>query len=161
MNPEYFSHQPVLAAVVAVTNGPILELGCGWGSSLWLHGICAIQNRKLVSLEGNMNWLNQFSWMTNSFHTFHHVKDWHDVPEYEENWDVVLVDHGDSPNRATSILALKDRAKYLVCHDSCFAHLYGYNDVFPMFNHRFDFAKRRPQTTVVSMLHDVRFLQAL
>jgi hypothetical protein len=158
---EYFTHQPMLAAVIARSTGPILELGCGWGSTVWLHGLCAAQGRLLVSLEGNNDWLQQFAFLQSEKHQLRLVNGWEELEEYQKQWSVVLVDHGDASRRATSIEKLRGNADYLVCHDSDFAAMYGYDKIFPTFKNIFTYTKLRPHTAVVSDLQDLRFLSCV
>ena len=45
---KFCSHLPLLMAVMARTDGPVLELGMGYGSSLFLHWACAACPREIV-----------------------------------------------------------------------------------------------------------------
>lgn len=54
------SHLPVLAACVSITTGGVLELGVGNFSTPLLHAMCGSMGRKLVSVEENLEWFNQF-----------------------------------------------------------------------------------------------------
>ena len=56
----YSTHRPVLVKILAITDGPVLELGCGWGSTPLLHKLCKEQNRMLITVEDNMDWMARF-----------------------------------------------------------------------------------------------------
>jgi hypothetical protein len=55
------THQPVLYAVAMSTTGPIIEFGCGNGSTDLLHEICEKEGRILITLDDDLNWLNKFA----------------------------------------------------------------------------------------------------
>jgi hypothetical protein len=68
------SHITALIAAVVHTDGPVLELGCGTGSTPQLHAICALSQRKLVSTDTSLEWLTKFSRaLTTSWHEFIYV----------------------------------------------------------------------------------------
>ena len=125
MNLGYFSHIPLPAAAITVTTGPVLELGAGLGSTPLLHGLCGGQGRKLVTLESDKDWLNQFVKYGRPWHSFRFVNDFKDLPEYKENWGLAFVDHGIAEQRCISVEALA-HIPILVVHDTCHANLYGY-----------------------------------
>lgn len=53
------SHLPVLAACVALTEGPVLELGVGWFSTPLLHALCGLKERLLISVESDQEWIRK------------------------------------------------------------------------------------------------------
>jgi len=154
MNLGYFSHIPLLSAAITVTTGPVLELGAGLGSTPMLHGLCGAQERKLVTLESDENWFNQFTKYGRSWHIFRFVTDFTDLPEYKEEWGVAFVDHGIAHQRCVSVEALS-HTPILVVHDTCHPRLYGYEPVLDTFKYRWDWRIILPQTTVVSNSIDV------
>jgi hypothetical protein len=161
INEEYLSHQAVLCAVAAKTHGPILELGCGYGSTPVLHGLCLAQSRDLHTLEENQEWLQKFMHFRAKHHVLRRVESWEDLPEYQDRWSVVFVDHGGYLLRGYSIQALANSADYIIAHDSCHGHLYGYENVLNTFTHRYDFTRWPPHTTVVSNFYRLSFLREL
>lgn len=48
---DWSTHQPVLYAIAMSTTGPIIEFGCGNGSTDLLHEICEKEGRTLITLE--------------------------------------------------------------------------------------------------------------
>ena len=57
----YSTHQPVLYQIAKSTTGPIIEFGCGYGSTDLLHAICKKEGRLLISLDDDREWLEKFS----------------------------------------------------------------------------------------------------
>lgn len=174
---EFGSHITALIAAVIHTNGPVLELGCGWGSTPQLHAICAQHQRKLVSTDTSLEWLTKFSKVLST--------DWHEfiyVPVYENDWDinpkpylwdeigtdthwsVVLIDHRPGERRKDDLLRFKDQAEIIVVHDTevngrCgYTNVqseYGLEPIFEQFKYRVDFDRFNPLTTIVSNSIDV------
>ncbi len=115
----FSSHQPVLYEAVKRTEGAVLELGCGYGSTPMLHELCKKEGRKLLSLESNEEWLQQFSEYETSWHRFTHVTDWDTTLDRisTEEYDVVFVDQDPYEARVSAIKVFKDKAKFIVLHD--------------------------------------------
>ena len=57
----HYTHQPVLYEIARTTEGPIIEFGCGYGSTDLLHEICKPTRRLLITLDDNLEWLSTFS----------------------------------------------------------------------------------------------------
>jgi hypothetical protein len=55
------THQPVLFETAMRCDGPIVELGCGEGSTRLLHDVCAKRNLPLLTLETDANWMNRYA----------------------------------------------------------------------------------------------------
>lgn len=159
MNTEYFSHAPLLAAAIANTSGPVLELGAGFGSTLMLHGLCGAANRELVTLETDAAWLQSFMNYGREWHTFKHVTDYTEIEEYSQYWGLAFVDHGIALQRGHSVEMLK-HCPMVVAHDTCHHFLYNYEPVLSSFKHRYDYKIEGPMTTVVSNIIDVKRLFA-
>lgn len=157
MNPEYFSHIPLLTAAVSLTSGRVLELGSGLGSTLALHGICGAMNRELVTVESDEAWLNMFTVYGRPWHTLKHVTTFKGLTEYRQKWGLAFVDHGIAEERGMSIEALKD-VPVIIAHDTCYPHLYNYEQVINSFKYRYDWKVKRPMTTALSNTVDVSFL---
>lgn len=148
-NPDpWGSHFPILAACVARTRGPVLELGCGWYSTLLLHLLCS-SYRRLVSVETNMGCFDQFVDLRTEHHEFRFVENWDNFPLDQTEWDVAFVDHAPGERRVIDIGRLKGHARFIVVHDTD-AACYGYERIFPSFRYRFDYKRAVPWTTVVS-----------
>lgn len=118
----YSTHQPVLYEALLRTSGPVVEFGCGHGSTVLLHRFCAKHNRQLFSLESNGEWLAKFIKYAAPRHTFIYVDDWVNalVDVRGEPWaycEVALVDQHPWRARHLTIQAIKDTTKFIVLHD--------------------------------------------
>lgn len=157
----YGTHLPALMAAVERTNGPIVEFGCGYYSTLVLHEFCRQSKRRLVSAETDMEWLNKFINLRDdySWHEFYHVTDW-DVFQRDiirtssVLWGVAFVDHKPGERRAVDIQLLRQHARLIVVHDTetdfGTGADYKYEPEFQRFAFRTDYKRVRPYTTVVS-----------
>ena len=153
------SHIHVLTAIVLHTSGPILEFGSGPYSTPLLHELALISQRELLTVDNCEEWLSHFAYLQNEWHTLKFVEDW---TKFEESlqlcyWDVVFIDHAPTLRRKTDIELLRDRANYIVVHDS---DAFGYqcDEVFRTFEYRFD-NKRKPWTSVFSNKYELDFLE--
>ena len=155
------SHIPMLAAVALHTVGPILEYGCGFYSTPLLHEIALVKKRQLLSLDNCWMWLNQFLYLQNDNHTFRYVRDWDRFTKsIRQNWGVIFIDHGPTLRRKEDIRLLKNRAEYMVVHDANVKD-YKYEEVFDLFEHRYDYIFAEPWTTVLSNKHTLDFLERI
>ena len=152
---DYFSHYPVLAAAVARTKGPVLELGCGYGSTYMLHYMCA--ERFLVTADTNLDWLHKFSegYACPRKHEFIHVDKWEEFSFLEATkWSVAFVDNQPGEMRTPLIRRLKGRTTFIVAHDSERDYdtgaNYKYEEVIPLFKYVSEWKRVRPYTLILS-----------
>jgi hypothetical protein len=159
----YYSHQPILAAAMAITTGPVLELGSGLGSTLMLHGLCGAMGRELVTLESDEEWMLKFLNLGRAWHKFRHVKSYLNLPEYDKKWGLAFVDHGISGDleaakvRGHSVEMLQD-VPIVIAHDTCYFWLYKYEEPLKLFKYRWDWRAQYelwPMTSVISKTVDV------
>ncbi len=157
---------PLLVAVVN-TDGPILEMGSGHNSTPALHALCSATGRYLLTTETDKKWMNQFSYLEQSWHQFQYVPVYDD--DFEVNpkphlwdsvganihWGVVFVDHRPAERRKVDIARLKGQADIIVVHDTEGAPCYDYESVLKTFKYRYDYKKYSPWTTLVSDSIDV------
>jgi len=152
----YATHLPLLAACVARTDGPVLELGCGLYSTLVLHALCL--NRPLLSLESDPEWHSRFSYLDAGTHRVMLAGDLGELPDYP--WSVVLIDQQPAAARAPAISRLRQHAELIVVHDT--EHrLYAYEPVLSTFKHRVEWRRYAPWTSVVSDTVDLEWLRSL
>lgn len=144
----YATHYAVLAACVARTRGPVLELGCGNYSTPMLHLLC--KDRRLVSLDNTAEWIESYRELRSSLHEMHFVEDWEECRWIDEGfWDVVFVDHSPPERRIRELRRLMHRARHIVVHDTedpC----YLFESVLPDFKYRYDYRLLDPWTSVLS-----------
>lgn len=124
------SHMPILAAVLAKrVDKPILEFGCGFGSTPMLHACAARHGVELHSAESNEEWLRMFAdRFAGGAHYFHHVPDgrWDRfaIPWLHPRWSVAFIDQAPAEARGAAARAMADRADYVVVHDVDHPELY-------------------------------------
>ena len=149
MSVGYGSHTTLLTAAFSVTTGSVLELGSGLGSTPVLHGLCGSHDRKLTTIESDGDWMETLKDYHRSWHTFRHVKNFVNLPEYKDKWGLAFVDHGFMHQRAHSIVSLKN-VPLIVVHDTCTPEIYGYYEAFTHFKYRWDLRLFGPRTSVIS-----------
>jgi len=156
---RFGSHLPVLMKAVQKSDGPILELGSGLYSTVYLHWACYHTKRKLVTLESNRRYLRE-SQLKKFNCDWHEVRliDW-DTVDLSGDWSVVLVDQAPGHYRGKCIKKLLD-ADYIVAHDTMCSESYGYEDIYDLFKYRFDYVPGDPlyPTSVLSNKHNLEGL---
>ncbi|MCH9613371.1 MAG: hypothetical protein SP1CHLAM54_03700 [Chlamydiia bacterium] len=139
---SYATHQPVLYEMCMQTNGPIIEFGSGHGSTDLLHAICKEQQRELITIDDNQQWLSTFSQKylgdgyeedNSGWHKFLFVpgKNPHDN-ECAAHWvtfldshpllqnthfAVCFVDQSPWQARLETIKRFRSKTKYIILHD--------------------------------------------
>ena len=149
------SHYPVLIKCILATDGPILELGTGFFSTPLLHWLASERQRPLFSYDDNVDFFNLNKKLQNKYHRIRLTKDWKDLPD--KHWSVVLVDQS-THFRTPTAIALKDKADYIVIHDTDSNHPYHYEQIWPNFKYRYDYKFQHPNTSVVSNIKDLSWL---
>ena len=118
---SYNTHQSILGAALLRTTGAVIEFGCGHGSTFILHQFCAEHNRKLVTVESDGAWLSLFSNLATSQHELILTNDWEltlaDSRIVGRDYDLAFVDQAPFEARYTTILALKDKVRFILLHD--------------------------------------------
>jgi len=134
----YYTHQPIFIEIMKFTNGNILECGCGDGSTTMIKENIKNTNRKLVSLESNLNWLNKYTHLTDSSHELYHIDAGNeDTIETGNKWvefinqkklndfDIVFLDSSPWLSRKCCFDYFLNKAKIIIIHDF---------DYFPIHN---------------------------
>lgn len=92
---------------------PVLELGCGHGSTPFLQKYCADEGLELFSYDFNPDYAKEFGGV--------HVEDWNYLPGNIDGWkrpySVALIDESPGEHRKDSIQMLT-HVKVVVIHDS-------------------------------------------
>jgi len=158
LKPRRGSHLPLLMKVVAETDGPILELGCGLYSTTPLHWACWVPKRKLVTYEGNPEFHEFLKQYERDFHEVHCITtdDW-DAIDISCPWSVAFIDHEPAFRRGIELGRLT-HAEYVVCHDSEGRNdrKYQYSKSQHLFKYQYEYKDAFPHTSVFSNTHDVR-----
>ena len=113
----YNTHQSILRKAITLTQGPVVEFGCGSGSTPMLHKLC--EQRKLLSLESDPKYHIQFINLASVTHRFELVADWPIITARvaQSEWDVAFIDNAPWEMRVIAVKALKDKARFVVLHD--------------------------------------------
>lgn len=155
----YGTHLPCLIKALSKTTRDVLELGTGVFSTPYLRYQCMLSNRLLVSYENYKEWYDFMLkyWESNDNHEINFIKDYSDAP-IDREWDVVLIDQTPDISRSEEAIRLKDKAKYIVLHDSNPSNdkVTHYSQVYPHFKYRIDWNSDKNRATVVSNLIDLK-----
>jgi hypothetical protein len=119
---DFATHQPVLYEAVVRSTGPVLELGCGEGSSHLLHALCARDGRRLLTLDNDRGWLEPTAArLAADFHEFGLVEDWNRALLSRQicntAWGVVFIDGKPWESRTLAVHLFKHTATFVVVHD--------------------------------------------
>jgi TusA-related sulfurtransferase len=159
---RHFTHLPLLKAAAALTEGAILELGSGEGSTRALHEICANTGRKLLTVESDWKWYRKLCELRSDFHRFAFVRDWSEaplLPPVGGRWGVVLVDLAPAPARRGAVARYQGAADIIIAHDTEPKHerLYGYSaDLWDRFAYTLHDDRTDCHATALSDTLDVR-----
>lgn len=142
---SYATHLGPLIACMNKTKGDVLELGVGLFSTPYLHYVCTVTKRNLLSLENDKGWLKTFKTSDfmhflyeNDYHHLEYIEDYTKNPIILKKWDVVLIDHSPDSQRALDAIKLAGLAQYIIIHDSNERHedKYHYSTVYPFFKYK-------------------------
>jgi hypothetical protein len=123
----------------------------------------------LFSVEASREYAKQFEYLRTPRHAIIYVEnhDWSQADKIldriSDRWGVVFIDHGDVSARARDILRFKDRAEFIVVHDSNVrdkdgVSAYGFDDVFPQFTHRYEYTPYVIHTMVLSQIRPFQLM---
>lgn len=130
--------------VTGCSGGPVLELGCGDGSTAWLDKICEEQNRKLFSLDHKPEYIIPYAHLRSPRHRIELAETWDRLEverppsEWGDRWSVALVDHAPGERRIVDIRRLADKCDILVIHDTQHGQAragYGYDAIWSLFKY--------------------------
>lgn len=126
----YYTHQPFFIEIIKFTNGNILECGCGVGSTKMIKEQIKNTNRKLVSLESNLVWLNKYMHLSDDSHELYHIDaDNDDNIETGNKWvefikqnnlnnfEIVFLDSSPWLSRKCCFDYYLNKAKIIIIHD--------------------------------------------
>ena len=150
------NHRPLLYLALELTKQEgtqdVLELGCGSGSTPYLHCYCENTNRELTSFDNNQEWVDKFLGFLSDTHKFTSS----DVPVLPESVSVCLVDHAPGEQRYLDVKTLADKASILVIHDSePEATGYMMDRIWHLFKYRINVKTSGAWATMVSNVYDV------
>lgn len=143
------NHRPLLWWALKQTKGqtePVLEMGCGEGSTPYLKSYLKTDKRKLISYDYSQEWADKYNAI--------HVTDW-DAIEHE-NYSVILIDHSPGERRYLDVIKLADKCDYMIIHDSePEATGYMMDKVWHLFPYRRNLKTNGAWATIVSTKNEI------
>lgn len=143
------NHRPLLWWALKQTKGqtePVLEMGCGEGSTPYLKSYLKTDKRKLISYDYSQEWADKYNAI--------HVTDW-DAIEHE-NYSVILIDHSPGERRYLDVIKLANKCDYMIIHDSePEATGYMMDKVWHLFPYRRNLKTSGAWATIVSTKHEI------
>jgi len=115
----YGTHQPVLFEAIKrkLSPLPILELGCGFNSTLLIHS--AAGDTTVITVESDNEWLKKFSHLETETRQFNIVGSLDDIiHRFKGQYSVVFIDQGKWESRASCVVHFNLSAEIVVLHDS-------------------------------------------
>ena len=161
LSKEYTTHMKVIVKMVEASEGPIIELGGGLFSTPLLHWLCAEERRTLITYDDNRDFDRFLRSFVSRSHTIHLIDNWDDIDINAYHWGLAFVDHSpvNDPINTTSrrqydMLRLKDKADYIVVHDSNEKE-YGDGSFWNNFKYVHHWTWATPNVTIVSNIKEI------
>jgi len=139
---DFDSHREALYLALQNTEGKVVELGSGFGSTPLLQDYCRDKNRDFITYETNKEWAEK----TGSVYTDTYFKELGEI-------DLLFVDCAPAEIRKELIEFYKDKATVIITHDTESGAIYVYHmeGVLNSFKYRLNYKpKGNPETTIVS-----------
>lgn len=156
------SYKPLLWEGLERTDGDVIEMGVGKGSTLLLHDYTFEKQRELYSYESNPAWLEKFEYLTSRHHTLSDVGmgfnfDWGIVHEWHRQVGLVFIDHAPGERRKVDIALFANKAQIIVAHDTepNADHGYQMRDEIKKFKYWRDFETPGAWASIMSNFVDV------
>lgn len=150
---DWNNHLPLLWLALENTTGPVIEMGCGDGSTRQLHQYCKAAGRMLYSFDTDQDWLNRFSDCVSPTHQFTRIiNNWEIAQQICPRPSVILIDQAPGERRIVDVKNYSDHMApggIIVIHDTQpppTAADYGYERIWHLFKYKVDLA--------VSMNHE-------
>ncbi len=131
---NWSNHRPLLLLAFELTNGDVVELGSGDGSTIYLREYCAASGRSFSTYDNNQEWADK----TGSAY----VADWGGADVWHP-CSLLFIDHAPGEQRKVAIERMMDQADIIVVHDTeqGGAGDYGFEPVFAKFKYRLNYNK--------------------
>lgn len=111
------SYLPLLWEALEATDGEVIELGMGDGSTKKLHEVC--KGRKLYSYENNLEWYRKFEHLRTSQHAIEYTQNWLEpIERHRYTIGVLFSDEAPGEIRKYNIAMFCNTAKVIIAHDS-------------------------------------------
>lgn len=143
------THLPFLIEYLNRSEGDVLEMGIGLGSTIVLHEFC--RNRHLVSYENVLPMVRKFKKMSADWHELIHIEDYKQA-SIEKSWGLAFIDFDPIIERSDAAIRLAPWADYVVLHDTEIKNnrRFGIRKCYEHFRYRKSFKDYVPHTTVLS-----------
>ncbi|CAF0939126.1 unnamed protein product [Adineta steineri] len=153
----YGSHKLALLAALILTSkdgGPILEMGCGYHSTNFLHQIAVNEQKRFVlSTDTDYEWILKFKTnMSSSLHQFRFINlisEWNGIGNDRSRWSIVLVDHKPGERRVLDIIRLVNMTDILIVHDTE-TNQYGYERGLFLYPYKYHYTYLSTGTDIAS-----------
>jgi len=161
------NYKPLLWEGLQLSQGDIIEMGVGKGSTQLLHDYAIEKRRMLYSFDSNPLWIEKFMMLESEFHFLDHCQI-HCNGYAESNWDyphnlvtsdigLVFIDHAPGERRKIDIALFANKAQIIVAHDTEPSADYGYGmrAAIVKFKYWRDFETLGAWTSIMSNFIDV------
>jgi len=140
---DWSNHRYLLwLALEETKTGDVLELGCGGGSTPYLHQYCKDTKRRLYSFDTEQTWIDEFKQYESKTHSFHRIiNNWHIAKDICPKPSVILIDHAPGERRIVDVSRFESDSGIIVCHDTQpkpTAANYHYELIWPNFKYKID-----------------------
>lgn len=139
---DFDSHRPLLYLSLKNTDGLVIELGSGFGSTPLLQDYCNDTNREFTTYETNKEWSEK----TGSVYTDTYFKEIGQI-------GLLFIDCAPAEIRKELIKKWVNESKVIVVHDSekSSQFCYGLEPTLTQFKYRLDYEPvGKPHTTIIS-----------
>lgn len=125
------THQPFLEFYINKTSGDIIEFGVGDGSTGFILNLIKDTDRKLISVENNLEWYNKIKekYPETEQHKYIFTDNWKEtIATFNPSeFDIIFIDQAPWEARVWTLDHFKDTSKYIILHD---ANYYPHNNIF-------------------------------
>lgn len=153
------SYLPILWEALENTEGDVIELGVGGGSTEKLHEYCKANNKKLFSYESDLSFYREFEKYRTENHVIEYVgNNWLPMIEnHRSNVGVLFSDEAPGEMRKYNISMFCNIAQVVVAHDTEKGNDHGYKFslIEPLFKHNKRFEYTGADATAFSNFIDV------
>ena len=152
------SHLPLLWQALESTDGEVVELGMGIGSTPQLHEYCHNAKRQLFSYDNNLEYYKKFEFLRKPGHAIEYTQDWLEpVERHRYMLGVLLSDEAPGHMRKYNIAIFAQNVHVIVVHDTEVKHDHGYliSLVRPLFKYSRDYVFDQVGATAFSNFIDV------